>query len=670
MKLRIIASIALSFFTLSTIAQEKSKCKFGKVSEEDFKQKVYSIDSNANAVVVADIGSTRFVGNTKDWFSLEYKRYTRIHILNKNGYDAANVEIGLYTSGNQEEELSSLKAVTYNLENGKVVETKLDVKDAVYKDVVNKKLVIKKFTFPNIKEGSIIEYQYEIKSDFIFNLQPWQFQGEYPRLWSEYNVSMPEFFYYITLTQGYQPYFISDHKDKIDNFMISDNTGTGATQRTSFTAGITDYRWVMKDIPALKEESYTSTINNHIARIEFQLAEYKYPLTPRLIMRSWPQAAADMLKDEDFGYTLNRNNGWLNDVMGDALHGATSDLDKAKNIFAYVRDNMTCTNYNRKYLEKPLKNTLKMRSGNEAEINLLLVSMLLKAGLSADPVMLSTRSHGYTYSLYPLMDRFNYIVAHVSVNGEHYFLDASLPMMGFGRLGSQAYNGQARIIDLYASQVDFIADSLLESKVSSVIIINDEKGNLTGSMTQTPGFYESYRLRGNIKEKGTSQFFSDIKKSFNADIDIVTPGIDSLGKYEEPVVVHYDFNIKTDKEDIIYLNPMFSEAWKENPFKSSTRNYPVEMPYTIDETYLLKLDVPAGYVIDELPKQIRVNLNDAGDGVFEYLVSESNGAISLRSRLMLKRAFYMPEEYDMLREFFNLVVSKHAEQIVFKKKKK
>ena len=114
---------------------------------------------------------------------------------------------------------------------------------------------------------------------------------------------------------------------------------------------------------------------------------------------------------------------------------------------------------------------------------------------------------------------------------------------------------------------------------------------------------------------------------------------------------------------------MLGEAWKENPFKSAQRVYPVEMPYTIDETYLLRLEIPTGYVIDEMPKQMVVKLNEDDDGMFEFRISESGGGISLRSRLRLKRAFFMPEEYEMLREFFNLVVKKHSEQIVFKKKK-
>ena len=172
MKLKLAISFCLSMSVTWCIAQQKSNIKFGKVSPEDFKHKVYSVDTSAHAVVIADIGSTEIVGNTKGSFSLEFKRFRRVHILNKNGYDIADVQIGLYTDGGGEEELKSLKAVTYNLEDGKVMETKLETKSAVFKDKISKKVVVKKFTFPNIKEGSIIEYEYKITSDFIFNLQP------------------------------------------------------------------------------------------------------------------------------------------------------------------------------------------------------------------------------------------------------------------------------------------------------------------------------------------------------------------------------------------------------------------------------------------------------------------------------------------------------------------
>jgi Domain of Unknown Function with PDB structure (DUF3858) len=116
------------------------------------------------------------------------------------------------------------------------------------------------------------------------------------------------------------------------------------------------------------------------------------------------------------------------------------------------------------------------------------------------------------------------------------------------------------------------------------------------------------------------------------------------------------------------MNPMFGEGYKENPFKSAERFYPVEMPFTMDETYNLQLEVPQGYAVDELPKSMVVKLNEQDEGTFEYRISKSGDNISFRSRIKLTRANFQPDEYEMLREFFDLVVKKHAEQVVFKKK--
>ncbi len=669
MKRKIFFGIVFFLFAIaSTLGQDKLKIKFGSVTADDFKTKIYPIDSNASAVIIADIGSTEIEGNNKGTFSLLFKNYRRAHILNKNGYGIGDVEIELYTSGTSEEELENLKAVTYNLENGKVVETKLEVKTAVFKDKISKNRLIKKFTFPNLKEGSIIEYEYRVKSDFIFNLQPWSFQGEYPCLWSEYNVAQPSFYNYISLTQGYLDYHIKDQKSSNNIFQMADIASSGSTARSSFTATVVYYRYVMKDIPALKEESYTSTLRNHIARIEFQLKSVSDPFIYRQVMSSWAEVAKDLLEDEDFGLQLKKDNGWLNDVMPIATKNATDDINKAKNIYAWVRDNFTCTNYNSKYLSQPLKNVLKNKNGSVAEINLLLTVMLRKAGVPADPVILSTRGHGYTHAIYPLMDRFNYVICRMVSDSQEYFLDASEPGMGFGMLGYKCYNGHARIINAEATAIELNAQSLKEIENTMVFIINDDKGNIVGSIQQTPGYFESFRIRNRVKDKGKEQLFNDIKKDFGQEVILTNTRIDSLGKYDEPVGVYFDFEIASEKEDIIYFNPMLGEGIKENPFKSAERLYPVEMPYNSQKTYILQMKVPEGYEVAEMPKQVVVKLNEEGDALFEYRISQSGGNISMRTGLNFKRTYFSAEEYEMLREFFNLIVKKHGEQIVFKKK--
>jgi hypothetical protein len=666
---RLILTATLVLFLLSSQAQDKTPVKFGKISAEDFKTSVYSIDSNAAAVVIADIGSSQITGNLKAWFSIEFRHFKRMHILKQSAYDLANVEIPLYTDGKNEEVLQNLKAYTYNLENGKVVETKLDVKTAVFKDKLSKNHVVKKFTFPAIKEGSIIEFEYTTNSDFLFNLQPWEFQGSYPRLWSEYEVSIPEFLYYVFLSQGLQYDYAKTQKRRYEDFRVIDSRGAEASETYRFNSGVTDYRMVMKNIPALNEESFTSTLDNHIAKVEFQLAEFRQPLMARNVMGNWLTVCDELLKDEEFGQQLSRDNSWMSDELKIALGGANTNAEKAKNIYKYIQSNFTCTGYNRLYTDQPLKNILRDKKGSEAEINLLLVAMLRKAGLSADPLMLSTKSHGYTYAIYPIMDRFNYVICRTNIDNQAFYLDASRPRLGFGRLHWECYNGHARVINKEATAVDLSSDSLKEAKLTSLMLFAIDIDKIEGVMQQTPGYYESYSLRNRIKEKGQEEIFKDIKKDFGAEVEINNSRIDSLEKLDKQIQINYNVKLKLEKEDIIYLNPMFGEGYKENPFKSAQRTYPVEMPYTFDETYVLRMDVPQGYDVDELPKSMKVNFDEEGKSYFEYIIMNSAGVISFRSRIKLNRSYFMPEEYGILREFFNLVVSKQNEQIVFKKKK-
>jgi hypothetical protein len=666
----LILALILLYTTFSQAQKggEKAPVKFGKLSPEDFKT-VYSIDSNAQAVVVADIGYSSFVGNNNSSFSIEFERKVRIHILNKNAYDVANFEIPLYTSGMAEEELLNLKAYTYNLENGKVTETKLE-KSSIFNEKRDKNWRVTKFTLPGLKEGCIIEVSYKISSDFLHNLQSWTFQGDYPVLWSEYEAGIPEFFSYITLTQGYRSFDINEKKDQVTNFSGSDSRGSsGAADRFSFAARVFNHRWVMKNVPALKNESYTSTIRNHVSKIEFQMNAVLSPLRPRSIMGTWKELNDDLEKNENFGLPIKNDRGYFSDdipLRAKLIKEPT--LEKAKLIYEYVRDNFTCTDHQARYLSQSLRNLLKTKTGNVADINLLLTGILRSEGFTADPVLLGLRNRGITYSMYPLIDRFNYVISQLVVDGKRYYLDASDAMLGFARLDPLCYNGHARVINGEPEPIELNTDMLAEKSLTSCFILF-ENGKFAGSMQHSPGYIQSYQLRGQIKEKGKGSVEADIKKKFNADVGLQNFRIDSLLQKDDPLGIFYEFEVNTGNEDIIYLNPLFGEGYQNNPFKSTQRFYPVEMPYTIDETYILSLDVPPGYAVDEMPKSMVLKLNEEGEGIFEYRISQSGETISLRSRLQIKRTVFAPDEYELLREFFNLVVAKQNEQIVFKKKK-
>ncbi|MES2847500.1 MAG: transglutaminase domain-containing protein, partial [Bacteroidota bacterium] len=465
--------------------------------------------------------------------------------------------------------LQDLDAFTYNIENGKVVATKVD-KSSIFTEKQNDHWVFKKFTFPALKEGSIIEYSYQIKSDFFFNLHDWVFQGQYPVLWSQYDAAVPEFYRFITFTQGYQPFAVKKADSRQQSYSFSDrsmNDG-GSTSKNDFNIdGRVDYNtWIMKDVPAIKPEAFTTTIRNSIGKIEFQLKEVAYPYqVVKPYMNTWEKAGQNLMENEHFGLLITRPNNWLDDQVAAIVKNASGNTEKTKKIYEYLRDNFTCTDHSGYYVTSNLKDVMKNKTGSVADINMLLIAMLRTQGIPAHPVLLSTRQHGYVNEIYPLMDKYNYMVAQVSAGDADYFLDASTPRLGFNKLPAATFNGQARVITKEnALPVYFLADSLKEENTTMVFIENNSKGEVTGTVSSTLGHITSLAVRDGIAKSGMEEFKKKLKEDFTDDVELLDMKVDSLKKLEEPVAINYTVKLNSFGDaDVIYFSPMFSEAIKK-----------------------------------------------------------------------------------------------------------
>jgi hypothetical protein len=67
---------------------------FSKVTPQDFIIKSPRVvNSNGNAVILADIGSTNFIDNKYRYFSCVFKKHVRIKINNTNSYQKYNEQI-------------------------------------------------------------------------------------------------------------------------------------------------------------------------------------------------------------------------------------------------------------------------------------------------------------------------------------------------------------------------------------------------------------------------------------------------------------------------------------------------------------------------------------------------------------------------------------------------
>lgn len=668
MKLSYALLLCLFTFAAADSFSQRPKDKFGDVKPQDFTPSAYAVDSSANAVILFDIGSSSYDADIDGGLAVVFKRHTRIRLLNHNAFDLADRSISMFVSNGFEEKIQSFQAATYNIENGKVQATKVD-RASLFQDKVTKNYVVKKFTMPALKEGSIIEIQYELKTPYDRWIRPWNFQGTTPVLWSEYEVTIPEFYDFVFLNQGYRPY--DDQKSEtgntVYNVYLSDPSGVQRREMVRVPANTRTQSWVMKNVPALKKESFTTTIDNHISKIEFVLRRLMYPQSAvKDVLGDWFMLSKGLMEDEDFGKPLTQNTGFWKDEIKTLTAGSTTPLDSAKKIFAFVRDNITCSRHEGKYLTNPPKKVYQLKNGNVADVNLLLTTLLLNCGFEAHPTLLSTRDNGKPLDACPLVEKMNYVICQLKIGDKQYLLDASHSKLGFGKLPEECYNGSARVIDKEMPVlIDLSADSLQQSRLTTVFMTNEEKGGVSGTFTCTFSDQESTDLRDKLSKTSLPEYFKDLKKGFLFDLEMSNTAVESLKSYEDPVKVKYNFKFNAN-DDVIYLNPIFQNDYTENPFKAAERQYPVEMPYAVNETYIMKMDIPKGYAVEEVPKSSRVLLNE-DEGMFEYIIEKDASYIQLRSTIRINKANFSQEDYSTLRDFFGYIVKKNSEQIVFKK---
>lgn len=660
-------SLLLSMCLLFCCASAQKNTKPDKVTAETFNVETKLIDTNTNAIVLCDIGHSYFDGNEKGWFSLIHKRIKRIKLLNKRSFDAANVTIGLYRRNNSEERLSDCKAVTYNLEGGTVRESKVD-KKSIYREVKNNNWTLAKFSLPEVKENSIIEYTYTIESDFLFNLQPWYFQDdEHPILLTEYMVSIPKFFNYVFLGQGYIP-VEKETGTNYKSYAVSFGSTAAQTQTMNLNAEVHVTKWTARNVEPVKDEPHVAALSNNISKVEFQLSQYRFPdMSVQDIMGNWNKVAEKWYEHPEALKPITEKNTWLTKEIEHLLK-AESKLAVAENIYNYVRDNFTITGRGKYFEDKSsLKKVFQNKKGNVGEINLLMIAMLRNAGILAEPVLISTRDNGYANAYYPLVDQYNYLIAQVKIDNKVHYLDATESKTGFGKLAPQIYNGFAEVISKNPYPVSFHADSLKENKSTMVFFANDPANKTyTGQLSSILGYQESTSTRRSFEGKEEKELSRNFTKAIPAEVAISNFRIDSLRQYNHPLKVYYKLDYNFGDENIIYFNPMVHQSIGSNPFTAEKRVAPVEMPYAWADTYSLSMEIPEGYQVEELPKSLRLTLNET-DGMYEYIIGVAGNMVQLRSKLNIKKTNYNPEDYDTLRDFFTYIIKKQREQVVFKK---
>lgn len=641
--------------SLSAFSQTAKKDPVFRVSLNDLKMKTHPKDSTANALVLYEYGNSYV---DKNDFDLRTEEKHKIKLFNKEGFNNADVVIYLYRSNNRAfESIDDILATTYNLEDGKVIKTQLDKKN-IYKEKYNENITIVKFTMPNIKEGSVITYSYKIRSPYMRKYHGWEFQGEIPKLYSEYRTSIPgNWLYHIKLVGGQK---LTTNTNELEKDCLKMNNGA--------SAGCANSIYVMKDIPAFIEEDYMTTKSNYLARIEYELETFQgMDGTIKHYTKTWEDVDKELKTEKDIGRQLRKSID-IEELLSANIINETDPLKKAKSIYKYVQDSYTWNEEFKIFKDVSVKNLIKNKSGNVSSINILLHNLLRDSDIDVKPILLSTRMNGFATIIYPVFTDFNYLIVQATINEKTYLLDATDDFLSFGAIPFRCLNRYGRLIDFKnGSEWIDINPSSTSSIQYSLVLSFDEGQNLVGKVnTRTTGYHALNSRKSYFPNP--NEYINTLQNN-SVDVNITNHSVKNSTKTSPKFSETY--NIKYNAESIaetIYLNPFLFPFFTENPFKLQERTYPIDFGYTDNYIYMLKLNLGDNYVISEKPENIQITLPNKS-GNLGFSTTAIGNQVNLVFTLNFNEAIYPPEYYPYLKKFMSKVVDTQTNSLIVLKKK-
>lgn len=670
MKLIKFFSVLFLLLAVSTITAQEFK--LGKVSIAELEQKVHPKDSSAAAAILYRKGESRIEYDVNDGsFNVLTDVETRIKIYKKEGYDWANQKVWYYNQTNFKERVFFNDAVTYNLVNGKIEKTKLK-SDGIFDEVLNKYRGQKKISMPNVKEGSVIEFRYTIKCPSDRVIRDWDFQTSIPVNYSEFSTFIPEYYVFNSRQKGYLfPKVTTLKNPKSITFNIKER-GEGLAQTpTTFSTSKHDYienqtTFIAADLPAMKDEAFVNNIDNYTASVSHELSLTKFPNSPmKEYSTDWNSVVKTIYEYDDFGPELNKT-GYFEDDINNLLKGITKQEEKIWLILNHVKSNVKWNGYTGYSCDSGVKKAYKEKTGNIADINLMLTAMLRYAGLTANPVLVSTRSNGI--ALFPNRTAFNYVIAAVETPEGNILIDATSKYSTPNILPLQVLNWSGRLIrkDGTSQEIDLMPSKPSNDNVFMNYAI-DAEGKVTGKARRQCTDYNAMITRQNMNSLKEEEYLDKLENDYNK-IEISEYTRTNEKEILMPTLESYSFtgNLCEVIGGKIYVNPMLFFTNDKNPFKQEVREYPVDFSYPYADKFNITIQIPDGYSVESLPAPAALVMEE-NLGTFRYNIAASGNVLQLAILHQINDAIVGTEKYEMLKEYYKAMVAKETEKIVLKR---
>lgn len=623
---------------------------FGKVDTSELRMSDCSFSPGAPAVNLLKYEEATLEVFPNSTQVVALTRY-RIKILKKTGFKYAKIVIDY---GKNDTKITDVAGATYNLAEGGQVQTSPVEKSDIFEVKTTKEEKTITFTFPQVKEGSVIEYQFIRKDKRSYFIPPWYFQSDIPCLLSVCKITRPDFSMLEKKVTGDWP---------LEQYSVGNYSNEPEKSR------LTNY-YAMRNVPGFSPEPYMSSSRDYKYRIDFMIAPHQsaYHALVNLSNNIWQEANSWLLESPYFG-------GQFYSKIPDSKHfiDSVKNLDdvpaKINAVYKYVKKKLKWNNY---YfiLSHDMEEVWKEGEGTSAEINLSILNLLRKCDVQCFPVLYSTRQHGKVDYDFADLSQFNTVNIAV-VNGKRFnLLDGTNLWLSYETPPLNVVNRTGMLIDpINHTKINIDFDRKLLRDSVYVYASIDSHGMLRGKVIKKYfDLARSVKLQNQTAEddyeeqenQGKTETVSNIRTDSTYQLDKEN----DLLPLTEISTFHYEL---PTTNDFYFLDPFLFSDLTKNPFTDTTRKTDVDFVSNTSSATLIEIKLPEEIKAEKLEKDKVVQSKDSMI-TFRYHNELKKDTIYISSSFEINKPSFTKDEYPGLHRSFENIYSLLNNQVVLRKK--
>ncbi|MEO5889299.1 MAG: DUF3857 domain-containing protein [Ferruginibacter sp.] len=640
-------------FAAHTAIGQKRLPAFGKIDIADLELKDCAFDPGADACKLIDWGNLYFTRSMDETasFTTIYERRVRIKIFNQAGLSYANLKIPFY-SYNNDEKIIKMDACTYNITEGHAIKKTTVYNNAVYTRKIDKQYSELTLLFPEVKVGSVIEYKYVLQRKTIADVKDWYFQSSIPTRYSEYQVSIPSIFRFTIQPLTADSLEIKETKG-FDRLIVK-STSTPAARKN----------FIMRNLPAVRDEPYMGAVRDYLQRLSLQLSGIDYGNGNVVNIRSdWDEVVKELMEDNDFGGQVNRifSETTAMTATAQSLPSMESRIDF---VYNFVKKNMQWDGRETIYSYDGIKKAFRNKRGSNADINLLLLSLLNQAGIPAVPILFSTRDNGLVNTTLPFLNQFNTVMVLVEDSNKYFILDAT-DNSAYNLVPARVVNTKGFVVSTDSWKWLDAVDNLHTYKLITAMQGDiDTAGIMKGDVLITSsGYARKQYYEDWVENRSSAAYLAEDYKGFQVNgVEINNLQNDTLPLEQK---LHFAVPVENSGQHYYFKLNLFS-GLEENQFMAAVRHTDIDFSYQQEYTIYGSYTIPADYLFEELPQNVSLIMPDTSI-VFKRFISADNNSLNVRMSIDFKRSLYTAGEYPEFSAFYKILLSKLNEQVVIKK---